>query len=710
MKPLQCTILATIGAVLVTFGLLWTPGAWMTPIGGLLWFVSLAIMVGHFGFPEERQDFQTIFGAFGVIALIAAIGAAAYWFYALDSIAISAFAVSLPWVIFACSPLLERPTSPLLPVIDDVQRSNPADLPAIGLMVLALASDTSALKILASAATTEAIRSPWDLVHPLFFVWMFVGTAALMGLAARSRYRHLTLFVTGLHLFTMFAPALLVYAVGYGFDPFVHVATESLIAARGAVTPKTPWYLGQYAVVTILSRLFRLPVASVDRLLVPGLASVMLPLSAVYLLRRGFKLDRSIALLSTLGLFLLPLAPFAVTTPQSLGDLFAITAAIFGASWLHDHRPALPFLLVLVSAALATHPLAGVPAAILVIFVAIFKLRRNLRLTKTLLFIVASIASVAGLPLLFAWNASRAGGSAGFSAMTSLRALADATAFLPMHLPKVETRFRPALDFAQLVADNRTFIVLLLATFGIWQLSRTRSYKRTAWAAAACGLGLLTCAFALRSGLTVAGVIGYEQQNYGDRVLETALLLLAPAVLAASAWWWRKTIASGLSLKIFAVLLSAAVTTAATYAIFPRNDAYAFSRGWSVSRHDIQAVKTVDDRAAGTPYIALANQSVSAAALQTFGFRTYYGDQYFYAIPTGGALYQSYLDMVYNGAKRATMTDTMKRYEVTRAYFILNKYWNNFAKIDAQASKTADDRYEVDGGAVVVFEYRLKSR
>ena len=53
-----------------------------------------------------------------------------------------------------------------------------------------------------------------------------------------------------------------------------------------------------------------------------------------------------------------------------------------------------------------------------------------------------------------------------------------------------------------------------------------------------------------------------------------------------------------------------------------------------------------------SPYIVLANQSVSAAALLRFGFHTYYGAQFYYAIPTGAPLYQSYLDMVYRGATR----------------------------------------------------------
>lgn len=699
--------MATVGGVLAGTGLLWPAANWLCPVGGLVWLCAVSLLIGIIAFSEERSGFQAAFGALGAIALIATLGAIVYWFWRLDNLAVATMLVATPWLIFAFSPLLERKPGLALPVLDDVRRSRPADIIAVGLLALTVGSDAAALRSLAESATSEAIRSPWDVTHPIFFLWLFVGTVALVGLAARSRYRHLTLCAAGLHLFTLLAPALLIYAIGYGFDPFVHVATEALIAAHGVVTPKTPYYLGQYAIVTVFARLFRLPIESVDHLLVPGLAAVYLPISAVYLLRRGFKLERSVAMLSTLGLFLLPIAPFVVTTPQGLADLFAIVAAMLGAAWLHDHRPSLAYLLVLVAASLAIHPLVGVPAALIIAFIAIFKLRAVPGAVKAVFFAVIFLASIVALPMMFAWNAARSGGTAGFDVGAVISAFTDAAAHASGLLPTIETRFRPALDFVQLVAGNLSFVVLALAAFGIFILSRTRGYRRTAWAASACGVGLLISAFALQHGLTVAGVIGYEQQNYGNRLFETTELLLAPAVLAAVAWWWRKTLRANRIIKVFAALLFAGVTTSAAYAAFPRNDAYTFNRGWSVSRHDLQAVRTVDEKAGGEPYVALADQSVSAAALRTFGFRTYYGDQYFYAIPTGGALYQSYLAMVYGGAKRQTIRDAMEAYGVKRAYFILNKYWNDFDKIDKAASKTADSRFEVDGGAVVVYEYRL---
>ena len=114
-------------------------------------------------------------------------------------------------------------------------------------------------------------------------------------------------------------------------------------------------------------------------------------------------------------------------------------------------------------------------------------------------------------------------------------------------------------------------------------------------------------------------------------------------------------------------------------------------------------------------YIALANQQVSAAALREFGFKKYYtpspyqgeggGEVFYYPIPTGGPLYQYYLDMVYKKLSRETMNAAMDLVGVKKGYFILNKYWWAFPKILEEAKFEADDWKDFGNGEVYVFEY-----
>jgi hypothetical protein len=704
MKVLYSTILASLGGILALIGLTFQPLFGLTVVGAFLSFSGLSLAIGRLAFPEERYSVRMLFGFLGTLAILAVGGAAVYYLHALDRGAIAGLLILLPWFVFLFSPFLKK--SRVAPPLLEIEKERPIDTASVLLLLAVIAFDLVALRWLFGAATAEAIRSPWDVVHPIYFLWLFLGSVSLVALCYRNRYHHFSMVAIGLHLFTVLSPALVVYSIGYGFDAFVHIATEKLIAVQGAVEPKPPYYLGQYAIVTILSRLLQAPVEGIDRMLVPALAAVFLPISGAYLLRRGFKLERHLAVMSALAVLLLPLSSFVTTTPQGLANVFALTAFLLGSCWLHDHRPALPFVALLALAAAAIHPLSGVPALLFVAFAAFFKLRASqalsTRLARVTLFAALFLIAVAAVPLMFRLNT---GASAPQAAGGT--PVAERLAALAPDGPFVETRFRPVLDFVQFAAVHHALLILALAAAGLVILWKNPHYRRTALASAGLAAALSISALALHLGAAVPGVIFYEQRNYGTRLFEIALLSLAPLVLPAVAWWWRGVRKTDASVRFLQALLLAAAVTAFAYAGYPRNDAFAASRGYSVSLHDIQAVRRIESAAGGEPYVVLANQSVSAAALNEFGFRTYYGDQYFYPIPTGGPLYRQYLEMVYVAPARETMAATVRMVGVRKAYFVINDYWTDAPRIIEAAKKTADAYFSVDDGKLFVFEYRF---
>lgn len=686
------------------------PFALLAPMGGLLFLWGMAEGIGTLAFPHERRTIRLAFGALGALALVAASGAAVYYAYRLDTIALGCLLALLPWAVFAVSPLRRRAAEKSKEqALVGVEKASPEDSASAVLLVLALAADAAALRWLAGAATEEAIRSPWEVVDPIYFLWTFLATACLIALAYRRRYPHLTLAAGSFHLFTVLAPALIVYRIGYGFDPFIHIASEKLVAAAGAVTPKTPWYIGQYVLVTAASKLGHLPVEMVDRWLLPSLTAAFLPLSAAWLLRRGYGVPRGLTVLASLGVLLLPLSSFVSTAPQGLANLFLLLLAVLGAAWHHAHRPPLPFLLLLAAAALATHPLAGIPAAVFLTFLMFFKLKpwpgNSGLAAKGFFLMVLLAAGAAAVPAAFSAAGKDASGSPAFASLK--RPIPELLLRLPVEAPGVESRFRPALDFAEAVDRNYETLLLLLVAAGGWLLLRRRETRRTALAVAAAGGALLVSVVVLKGGYAFPDVIAYEQGNYGDRLYEATLLLFAPLALAAVAWWWRALGRTDRGVRVFQVLLFAAVATSLGYAAFPRVDDFRMTRGWSVSRHDVAAVRYVD-RVGIAPYVVLANQSVSAAALREFGFRTYYGDQFYYPIPTGAPLYGFYLEMVYGGAKRGTMEAAMRSVNVPRAFFIVNRYWTGSSRIVEEAKKTADRWTAIDEGEAYVFEYSLR--
>ena len=707
MKPLHSTILASIGGGLTALGLAAPAFAFLLPIGGILFLYGMAETAGRLAFPEESAPIRLLFGFLGTLALLATAGTAIYYAYKLDTVGISWLCVTLPWAVFAISPFGSAVRGRAAATLSE-ETSPPKDPLSALLLCLAVGSDLAALRWLLGARSGEALRTPWEVVSPVFFLWIALATFCLIALTYRRRLPHLTLAASSFHLFTLLAPALVVYAVGYGFDPFVHQAAEALIYGTGEVTPKTPYYIGQYALVTVFAHLFHAPVVAVDRWILPLLTAAFLPTSAAWLLRRGYGVPRPLALVASLGVFLLPLGIFAATTPQGLADLFFVLTMLLGAAWLHGHRPPLGFVLVLAFASAATHPLAGIPALMAVVLLAAAKLRRSdgvkARAFKGALFAACLALAAIAVPLVFSLREAQPGASF-FAALRT--PVADLLRALPLERPAVATRFQPVIDFAEFVARHHELALFVLAAAGAWLLLRRKSYRRSALAAGGLSLALLASAALLRSGFTFKDVIGYEQANYAERLYEAALLSLSPLVLAGTAWWWRALSKAEGGIRVLHAVLLAVAVSALAYAAFPRLDEYRYSRGYSPSIHDVRTVEWINTHGIG-PYIVLANQSVSAAALQRYGFTTYYGSQFYYSIPTGAPLYQSYLDMVYRGATRETMETAMRQINVPTAYFVVNDYWTDAARIIAQAKATADSWQEIDGGKAYVFMYALR--
>lgn len=680
-----------------------------TVIGGALYFAGLTETVGRVAFPEERRWLRGTLGLLGALALTSVFGTIIYDLYKLDAVGLSWLLVTLPWFVFAVSPFARlRQGSGGQAALGGIEKTLPEDSLSAVLLIIMIAADLAALRWLFGARTTEALRTPWEAVPPIFFLWIGLATFCLVALAYRKRYPHLTLAAASLHLFTLLTPAAIVYAIGYGFDPFVHQAAERLVAATGEITPKTPYYVGQYVLVTTVARLFHLGVAVVDRFLLAVMTALFLPAAAAWLLRRGFGVSRGLTLISALGVFLLPLGAFIATTPQGLADLFFLLTILLGTAWLCGHRPPLAYVLTLAAASIVIHPLAGIPAFCAVGLLMAVKLRHDekpaARVAKAAAYVFLLIFTALIVPLAFALR-----DGSGLTVIIAALRLPIPTLLerIPFHAPGLETRYRPLLDFAEFAVRNHDFLIVLMAGVGAFLLARRSRYRRAVLASGGLAAALMISSAILRSGFTFRDVIGYEQADYAKRLYDAALIALAPPALAAFAWWWRTLAKADAGVRFLQAIFLAAIVTALAYGAFPRLDDYSFSRGYSPSGHDVNAVDWIDTNAIG-PYAVLANQSVSAAALSEFGFKTYYGDQFYYSIPTGAPLYQYYLRMVYETPSREIMTAMMRELGVPTAYFVIDRYWTDAPKIIGQAKKTADDWQDIDGGEVFIFRYTLR--
>jgi hypothetical protein len=520
-----------------------------------------------------------------------------------------------------------------------------------GLGFLALIGFYYAIKASHGAAADQSIRTPWPLlpVHILAAILLPALAAWLAAWKTKSRLFVSLLCSIAILSVTLIAP--LVYSVGFGFDGFLHQASEKILLQTGTLSPKPPYYIGQYVFVTWLARLIQGDVNGIDRFLVPVLAAV-LPFLFLPLAKKREAIAVS-------ALLFLPFANFVATTPQALAYLVGLMALLAALAAREDGwHPTVA--LVLAAWALCIHPLAGLPLAL-----------GCAALLFPRLAIPLGIAAVMSVPAAFAFlNTSQASVSWNFSNLWDANTLA---AFASALMPP-QNRVALWADWASMVAFLLPITMAIASGLAIW---RDRERRRE-WIVLVClAAGMVLAGLFLKAAGEFAFLIEYERGNYADRLFVLAILFLLPPAAAGAAYLLHRLRSAPATASLTILLGLSAWHAAQAYNALPRFDAAVSNHGWSVSASDMDAVRWIDRDAGSRPYTVLADQSVSAAAVSQLGFKRYAGDVFFYPIPTGGKLYQTYLDAVGDQASTDTIREAGELGQSKLVYVVLNTYWWN---------------------------------
>lgn len=558
--------------------------------------------------------------------------------------------------------------------------------------------------VLATHPVTDAVRSVWERLPPSVWLLLALATSLTFGLLWHGRQRATSLVLVCLLLLAGLSVTAIAFPIGFGFDSFIHKATESHLAQFGTITPKPFYYIGQYALVLFAYHGFQIPIDLADTFLVPVLAATLLPMAwyfaAAHITRR-----RGIAMLTLTGLFLLPLSQFIVTTPQALANLWTLLMILASVPYLLEHEhPRLRILALSTIATAMIHPIAGIPALLYFMFLSTDPSRTNPRTPKTnrvVRVLLIAFACVV-LPLSFILNSLLSGQSLGinWAAINSLTWIPrlNLAVFL-------ENKFSPLLDLVYLYGLNAVLILVLIA-LAAW-LGYRRDLSRRFRALFLMVLALTVNYLIMSTFLEFTFLIDYERMNYAARLVPLISFFLVPLVILGLGHLFVNLKEQPLVLRACVLALFLAVTMSSVYLAYPRHDAYETSHGFNVSQADIDAVRVVESLAGAKPYIALANQSVSAAAIQEIGFR-YYGELFFYPIPTGGELYEFFLAMN-ESPNRETAAEALRAVphpdDVTTLFYLVNNYWWDAPRIIETAKTTADDWRSLGDGQIYLFRY-----
>ncbi len=104
----------------------------------------------------------------------------------------------------------------------------------------------------------------------------------------------------------------------------------------------------------------------------------------------------------------------------------------------------------------------------------------------------------------------------------------------------------------------------------------------------------------------------------------------------------------------------------------------------------------------------MADQSLGASLISKYGFRKYFGDEFYYSLPTNikGNIYQDFINMTKEESdKLKTAYEAAKKTGANIIVFVLNDYWDYTDKLLDEHKKLANMWIEIDGGRAYIFEY-----
>ncbi len=543
------------------------------------------------------------------------------------------------------------------------------------------------------AQTMASIRTPW----PLLPWGTLASIAVLWALVALSAATLRVPWVSFAHgamaLLATLCLAPLVYRFGYGFDGFLHVAGEQVMAQTGTLDPKPLYYIGQYVFATWLNRLVGVPLQSIDAWLVPLLTSLLLPASALVAFRHKHPNAGMV-----LGLALMPLGLFVSSTPQGLSMVLGLAGILTacGMFW-GDVRQASPLWLTLWAACI--HPLAGVPFIVLAIGMVLAA--NGAKALKWLAWFSAGLVGFS-VPAMFFIASKYSGLDINWSAAQ----LADIgnwlKTFQPL-LPWLKNTYTLWPAWASVIGVALPALGLVLTVVTLFISERKLPFGLLLAAAVSLQIG----AGLMQNASDFAFLIQYERGDYAARLSALSLCLLVLAALPAVAWIIERLRTAWPLVSLVGIMLFGAVGAANAYNSLPRHDAVQASRGWSVGKADVEAVRWIDRRAGNRPYTVLANQTVSAAAVDEFGFKRYADDVFYYPIPTGGPLYQIYLKMTYEDPSLETVREASRLGKSDLVFVVINDYWWKAAELNETIGEIAQDSWSIENGKVKIYVFDL---
>lgn len=697
------------GALLFVANLFFFDSIFVGVIGSVFYFFGLISVLKEILFKKTDSPCCWFWSSLASLFLFSILGTTVYYLYAINSWS-STIILALPITFFLAK------IEPIHVKKIIFKKESPT---IIFSLICFLIIEAALFITLIERRATDIMPSPWQAVGPNFFIAYLIAAGLLLFIVLKAKNNSGKYGATVLHLFLTYSVVAIIYQLGFGFDGFIHRATEVWIQNYGLITPKQPYYIGQYSLIVWLSNLTAIPIFYLDVYFVPILASLVIPGAVSQSLVSVWLIPRRYALVL---LWLIPFIFFLslnLTTPHNVLILLIFITVFAALLYVKGKLPTLP-LIILALAGLAIHPLLGTPLALFT--VAIILLNQARLKTKIPILILFFLIIIILLPALFSINIIVGGGELPHF----INPLAKFNAFTELFKrPYWYTAY--AGFFWELLYNWQRLIAPFIIFIGLLGFYLDKEKKLVHYLFPLTMIALWFGAFLLRSWIIFPGVAAFEQGDYPLRLLKTSLIFILPWSMYGLYTLYRQVIAilspllspdlcrqaiSNISKKIITTLFIVIISTALTisfYLSYPQRNPKVHFPGYSVSASDIKAVEWINHDNTDYNYVVLSNPVIAAAALTKYSFVKYFttpqGEISYYSIPTGGPLFALYEKMWSRGQTREIMNEAMDIVGVKKAYFVIPSYWTKFNQIIDGAKKSADRWQIIDNGKIWVFVY-----
>jgi len=574
-----------------------------------------------------------------------------------------------------------------------------------------LALEIVLLYILFSHRTFENTNSPWIDMPSLFFVLYAAATILVIALPRITQNKLLAYASTIFHMCITFSVVIIVYPLGFGFDGFIHRATENWIQLNGFISPKQPVYIGQYSFIVWLSNLTAIPIFYIDVVLVPILSAVLIPT----VVSRSLHKVWNIPLMHGLQLsWIIPVIYYVslhLTTPHNVLILLTFVIVFGLLEYFSKTMHIIPVLLVSI-AGLTIHALLGAPAFLCVVAGLLLRHSKKCKISVLVTYIFGMTFM---FPILFSLYF--------FLTKQPLPNLTNPFNHIQKFLSLFDRPFwyakQAPIGLEILYAWQRILpvFVCISAILAFLYIAKKKNLHESYLLFLFTFVGFFSGAFLLRSWIHFPNVGALEQGDYPLRLIKSSIIYLLPflmySVYLMVHWMlehlkrlplFTRQMSHYSGLFIIAVLL-----TASLYLAYPQQNAKAHFPGYNVSLSDFKAVRWINNNNDEYNYIVLANPLTSIAAMTEYGFPKYFetedGLHSYLSVPTGAELYIQYQNMLYKGQHRSFMNTAMNYAGVKKSYFVVSSFWANFDNIIEGAQETADTWHIIDNGKIWIFTY-----